>query len=94
MSSPNEENSAATDNVIEPHDDALPKSSRRDPGKMPERVDDDALAAATEQERADAGLTDFADTDVPPATDPLPPGASEAADRAQRGLVEEDNGDK
>ena len=37
-----------------------------------------------------AGLTDYAPGQVPPATDPLPEDASEAADRAQRGLLEED----
>ena len=36
------------------------------------------------------GLTDYAPGQVPPATDPLPEDASEAADRAQRGLLEED----
>ena len=36
-----------------------------------------------------AGLADYAPSQVPPATDPLPEGSSEAADRAQRGLVDE-----
>ena len=35
------------------------------------------------------GLADYVPEDVPPATDPLPDGASEEADLAQRGLVEE-----
>lgn len=47
------------------------------------------------QERVAAGLADYAPSDVPPATDPLPPEAAEEADLAQRGLLEEgqqDNG--
>jgi hypothetical protein len=34
-------------------------------------------------------LADYAPADVPPATDPLPPEWSEAADLAQRGLLED-----
>jgi hypothetical protein len=56
---------------------------------MPERLDDDALERATQEERVDAGLADYAADDVPPATDPLPEGSSPEADRAQRGLLEE-----
>jgi hypothetical protein len=33
-----------------------------------------------------AGLADYAPGDVPDATDPLPPEASDEADLAQRGL--------
>lgn len=92
MSAPREENNPATDDVIVPQEDALPNPSRTGHGKMPANIDDDVFEEAAEQERAAAGLTDFAPADVPPATDPLPPEASEAADRAQRGLLE-DTGD-
>jgi hypothetical protein len=39
-----------------------------------------------------AGLADYAPGDVPPASDPLPPEASEAADLAQRGLLNDTEG--
>ena len=51
---------------------------------------DDALAAATEQERVAAGLSDYAPGQVPPAADPVPEEAGEAAERAQRGLGGDD----
>jgi hypothetical protein len=54
---------------------------------MPENIDDDVYEAAADQERVAAGLADYAPGDVPPATDPLPAEASEAADLAQRGLL-------
>jgi hypothetical protein len=53
------------------------------------RPDDDDLEAAVERDRVAAGVADYAPSDVPPATDPLPEGSSEEADRAQRGLSEE-----
>jgi hypothetical protein len=90
MSSPREEDTPNLDDVIEPQDDALPQPIAKGHAGMPDRLDDDALAAATEQERVAAGLEDYAPSQVPPATDPLPEGSSEAADRAQRGLVEEE----
>ncbi|WP_026548829.1 hypothetical protein [Arthrobacter sp. Br18] len=93
MSTPRDENRTNLDNVIEPDNDALPNPIRQSPAGMPERIDDDALAAATEQERVDAGLIDYAPDQVPPAADPPPPGTSEAAELAQRGLTDEDNGD-
>jgi hypothetical protein len=93
MSTPSEENSPNLDGVIEPTEDALPTPTRTGHGKMPESIDDDDLQAAAEQERAAAGLTDYAASDVPPATDPLPPEASEEADRAQRGLAGEESGE-
>lgn len=89
MSSPRDENTPNLDDVIEPQEDALPDPIAQGHGKMPERLDDDALAEATEQERVAAGLQDYAPSQVPDATDPLPEGSSEAADRAQRGLVED-----
>jgi len=70
-------------------DDAgLPMLNRSGHGKMPE-LDDDQLALIVARERVAAGLEDYVPEDVPPATDPLPEGASEEADLAQRGLVEE-----
>ena len=82
----------AVDGVIIPQEDALPQPTRTGHGKMPENVDDDAYEAAAEQERVAAGLADYAPGDVPPATDPLPPEASDEADLAQRGLLEGDQG--
>ncbi|HEV7167082.1 MAG TPA: hypothetical protein VGN49_03840 [Micrococcaceae bacterium] len=89
MSQPRDENAPNLDDVIEPHDDALPQPIKKGHAGMPDRLDDDALAAATEQERFDAGLEDYNPDTVPEATDPLPPEASEEADRAQRGLTGE-----
>lgn len=78
--------------VIEPQEDALPRPERGGHGKMPENIDDDDFARAVEQERVAAGLADYAPSDVPPATDPLPPEASEEADLAQRGLLHPEGG--
>lgn len=47
---------------------------RREHGGAPQRLDDDKLAEITEDERVDAGLDDFNPDEVPPATDPPPPG--------------------
>lgn len=80
------------DDVITPEEDALPRRIFKGHAGQPERLDDDALAAATEEERVAAGLADYAPSQVPPATDPLPEGSSDAAERAQRGLTEEDEG--
>jgi hypothetical protein len=93
MSTPDEEQAPGVDDVIIPQEDALPTPSRTGHGKMPEDIDDDAFERAAEQERVAAGLADFAPSDVPPATDPLPPEASEAADAAQRGLLEDEGGE-
>lgn len=89
MTTPNDD-APNLDDVLEPEEDALPRPIAQGHAGMPERLDDDALAAATEQERVAAGLADYAPSQVPPATDPLPEGSSEAADRAQRGLLEEE----
>ncbi|MDQ0675001.1 hypothetical protein QFZ36_002562 [Pseudarthrobacter siccitolerans] len=91
MATGNDNEDLAPGGVIIPEEDALPTPTRTGHGKMPEDIDDDAYAAAAEQERVAAGLTDYAPSDVPPATDPLPDGSSEAADLAQRGLL--DNND-
>lgn len=90
MTTPNNDDAPDLDDIIEPEGDALPAPIYQGHAGMPERLDDEALAAATEQERMAAGLTDYAPGQVPPATDPLPEGSSEAADRAQRGLLEEE----
>ncbi|WIG15998.1 hypothetical protein [Kocuria rosea] len=90
MTTPNNDDAPDLQDVIEPEGDALPDPIYQGHAGMPEHLDDEALAAATEQERVAAGLTDYAPGQVPPATDPLPEDASEAADRAQRGLLEED----
>lgn len=78
------------DDVMEPGDDALPRPDRTVHGGMPERLDDDALAVATEQERVAAGVADYAPDDVPDAAEPPPPRTSEAADLAQRDLTDEE----
>ena len=59
---------------------------RSEHGGMPRR-DDDEFALAAERDRVAAGLEDYAPEDVPPATDPPPPGVSEAVDLAERGLL-------
>jgi hypothetical protein len=82
-----ENDAPGTDGVIIPEEDALPAPSRTGHGKMPENVDDDVYEAAADQERVAAGLADYAPGDVPDATDPLPPEASDEADLAQRGLL-------
>ncbi|WP_138444155.1 hypothetical protein [Sinomonas susongensis] len=93
MTTPDNDDAPDLDDVITPEEDALPPRIHQGHAGMPERLDDDALAAATEQERVAAGLADYAPSQVPPATDPLPEGSSEEADRAQRGLVEDEDED-
>jgi hypothetical protein len=78
--------------LIDPAETGLPPPDRRGHGKMPE-LDDDELALIVARERVAAGLEDYVPEDVPPATDPLPEEASEEADLAQRGLVEEVSAD-
>jgi hypothetical protein len=80
------------DDVIPPEDDGLPRPTPQGHAKMPERLDDDALERAVERERVDAGVSDYAPADVPPATDPLPEGSSQEADLAQRGLTDDEAG--
>lgn len=74
--------------LIDRADAGLPRPDRREHGKMP-TLDDDELALTAARERVAAGLSDYVPEDVPPATDPLPENASEAADLAQRGLIDE-----
>ncbi|MFJ4210212.1 hypothetical protein ACIPY2_17295 [Paenarthrobacter sp. NPDC089675] len=92
MSNQNEQPTAA-EGVIIPQEDALPAPSRTGHGKMPENIDDDTYQEAVEQERVAAGLADYAPSAVPDATDPLPEEASEEADLAQRGLLEDTDDD-
>ncbi len=91
MATSNENQDAAPGGVIIPEEDALPNPTRTGHGKMPEDIDDDVYEAAADQERVAAGLADYAPADVPQATDPLPPESSEAADLAQRGLLEDND---
>jgi hypothetical protein len=66
-------------------------------GSLKEDADPDRMAGplctayVADQEMVAAGLADYAPADVPPATDPLPPESSEAADLAQRGLLEDND---
>jgi hypothetical protein len=90
MSTADENPDKALDSVMVPEEDALPNPTRTGHGKMPEEIDDDDYQKAVEQERVAAGLADYAPADVPSATDPVPPEASDAADLAQRGLLEEE----
>src|SRR5215475_7624149 len=50
---------------------------RREHGGAPQRLDDDLLAEIAEDERVEAGIDDYNPDEVPPATDPLPPGVPE-----------------
>lgn len=75
------------DDVMEPEEDPGLHQDRRVHGGMPERLDDDALERAVEEDRVAAGVADYAPADVPPATDPPPEGTSEAVDLAERGLA-------
>jgi hypothetical protein len=47
---------------------------RHEHGGAPQRLDDDKLAEITEDERVEAGLDPYNPDEVPPATEPLPPG--------------------
>jgi hypothetical protein len=53
---------------------------RREHGGAPQRLDDDLLEEVTEDERVEAGLDDYNPDEVPPATDPLPPGVPSRTD--------------
>jgi hypothetical protein len=90
MSEPTAEGEPTLDDVIEPEYDIPAVHRPRLHGGMPLRPDDDELEAAVERDRVAAGVADYAEVDVPPATDPLPEDASEASDLAQRGLLEDE----
>jgi hypothetical protein len=78
---------AFDDEVLEPEVDSGLHHVRSEHRGMPLRPDDDELARAAERDRVAAGLADYAPSDVPDATDPLPEGTDEAVDLAQRGLL-------
>jgi hypothetical protein len=78
---------AFDDEVLEPEVDSGLHHVRSEHRGMPLRPDDDELARAVERDRVAAGLADYAPSDVPDATDPLPEGTDEAVDLAQRGLL-------
>jgi hypothetical protein len=78
--------------LLDPSEAGLPVPDRSGHGKMPE-LNDDQLALVAQRERVAAGLADYVPDDVPPATDPLPEGSSEAADLAQRGLIDDPSDD-
>jgi hypothetical protein len=77
------------DEVLEPEQDGGLHHDRRVHGGMPVREDDDALERLVEEDRVAAGVSDFAEDDVPPATDAPPEGTSEAVTRAQQGLSDD-----
>ena len=78
---------AFADEMMQPEEDLGLHHVRSEGRGMPLRPDDDELAAAVERDRVAAGLADYAPSDVPPATDPLPEGTDPAVDLAQRGLL-------
>lgn len=90
MSETTGESRETLDDVMEPEYDVPPAHRPKMHGGMPRRPDDDELEAAVERDRLAAGVADYAEVDVPPATDPLPEGSAEAADLAQRGLLDDE----
>lgn len=58
---------------------------RREHGGAPQRLDEDELAEITEDERVEAGLDDYNPDEVPPATEPLPPGVPAPKPDPRRG---------
>ncbi|RJK97094.1 hypothetical protein [Vallicoccus soli] len=76
MTTPSEPTRPTFDDVedMEPQDDARPDRIYTGHAGVPERLDDDALNEATEQERVDAGIADYAPSQVPNAQDDLPDG--------------------
>jgi hypothetical protein len=61
--------------MTEPDSDQPAEEFRRDPrehGGSPDRLDDDRLARLTEEERVEAGVDDYDQDEVPPATDEPP----------------------
>src|SRR5580700_23775 len=58
---------------------------RREHGGASQRLDDDKLAELAEDERVEAGLDDYNPDEVPPATDPLPPGVPEPPPDVRQG---------
>lgn len=64
---------------------------RREHGGAAERLDDDALAERMEQERVDAGVSDYDPDSVPTATDDPVPVDSTETDQYQQEVVEVDS---
>jgi hypothetical protein len=91
MTDPLDHGTPSLDDVMEPEEDVPPTSRPRMHGGMPLHPDDEALELAAERDRVAAGVANYAPDDVPPATDPLPEGSSEAADLAQRGLLDDED---
>ena len=89
MTEPTGQDPLEVPELLDPAEAGLPTPDRSGHGKMPQ-LDDDQLALIAQRERVAAGLADYVPDDVPPATDPLPEGSSEAADLAQRGLLDDD----
>jgi hypothetical protein len=58
---------------------------RRQHGGAAQRLDDDKLAEMAEDERVEAGLDAYNPDEVPPATDPLPPGVPAAPPDVREG---------
>jgi hypothetical protein len=81
------EEDAFDDEVLEPEVDPGLHHVRSEHRGMPLRPDDDELERAAERDRVAAGLADYAPSDVPDATDPLPEDTPEVVDLAQRGLL-------
>jgi hypothetical protein len=48
------------------------RRDRREHGGVPDRIDDDRLARLAEEERVAAGIDDYDQDEVPPATDAPP----------------------
>ena len=94
MTNPAEEEPLEPTPESEAAESALPGPIAKGHAKMPDPLDDDALALAAARERVEMGVQDYVPQDVPPATGDLPEGASEAADLAQRGLVEDNEPDE
>jgi hypothetical protein len=86
MTEPTRQDPLEVPQLLDPSEVGLPTPDRSRHGKMPQ-LDDDQLALIAQRERVAAGLSDY----VPPATDPLPEGSSEAADLAQRGVLDDDS---
>ena len=63
---------------------------RREHGGAAQRLDEDKLAEITEDERVEAGLDAFNPDEVPPATDPLPPGVPERSDVRQSAVYQDE----
>jgi hypothetical protein len=75
MTTPDEHDRPTLDDVIEPErDPGLPRDPTQHGGMPPvDEQEDEVLEHVVEQDRVAAGLKDYAEDEVPPATEPLPP---------------------